>query len=322
MALFPHPDRIFTPRLDFEALSAELWRFQYRHNAVVQRFSKLLGKAEAEQVFMPIRFFRDHPMRVGEDWEPELRFESSGTTDQVRSQHLVKDAALYQCSLIHGFRHFYGEGDRAIFALLPSYLERQGSSLVYMVKHWIEDFGLPGSGFFLHDHAALAEALQAATAQKERILLIGVTFGLLDFAEDHALQLPADAVVMETGGMKGRRKEMVRAEVHEILKNAFGVEKIHSEYGMTELLSQGYAVGGERFRCPPWMRVVVTDPYVPGRPLPPGRTGRINVIDLANVYSCAFIQTDDLGRLAEDGSFEVLGRLDHAELRGCNLMVE
>ena len=320
MPLFPHTDRLLAPGFEFEALAEEVWQFQRQHNPVVARFTRLLGSEE--QVFLPIRFFRDFEVRVAGEWEPECVFESSGTTGQIRSRHLVRDKGLYERSLVKAFRHFYGEGEWAIFALLPSYLERKGSSLVYMVRHWMADFGLPGSGFFLDDHAALAEGLEAAAGRGERILVIGVTFGLLDFAEAYKVELPADAVVMETGGMKGRRKEMVREEVHGVLKEAFGVKGVDSEYGMTELLSQAYAKHGGRFNCPPWMRVVVTDPYVPGRALPPDRTGRINVIDLANVYSCSLIQTDDLGRLHEDGSFEVLGRLDHAELRGCNLMVE
>lgn len=317
---FPRPERIFDPQLDFEALADEIWSYQLAHNPVVARFHQLWGERE---FFLPIRFFKEMEVKTGE-WEPELIFGSSGTTGQQRSQHFVRDADLYRRSLREGFRHFYGDISPLIFALLPSYLERQDSSLsslVFMVRDWIEAFGRPGSGFFLHDHAALYREMIAAMEKEEQVLLIGVTFGLLDFAEDHQVKLLENAIVMETGGMKGRRKEMVRAEVHAELLDAFRIEHIHSEYGMTELLSQAYAQGGDRFACPPWMRVVITDPYVPGCVLPPGRTGRINVIDLANIDSCARIQTDDLGRMHPDGSFEVLGRLDHAELRGCNLMI-
>ncbi|MEM7039175.1 MAG: acyl transferase, partial [Bacteroidota bacterium] len=193
--------------------------------------------------------------------------------------------------------------------------------LVYMVKDLILEYGLPGSGFYLDDLDALHQALSEAMDRREPIFLIGVSFALLDFAEQYALRLPAEAVVMETGGMKGRRKEMVRAELHAHLKAGLGVSAIHSEYGMTELLSQAYAVG-DRFHCPPWMRVHITDLYVPGKLLPPGQRGRLCITDLANVESCAFIATDDVGIQHEDGSFEVLGRMDHAALRGCNLLYE
>lgn len=320
MAAFPHPERLLEPGLDFDRLALEVWEYQRRHNPVMARFTELLG--EKDPVFMPIRFFRDFEMKTGGDWDAKLLFESSGTTGQVPSRHLVRDPQLYDLSLLRGFQHFYGVGKWAIFALLPSYLERSTSSLVYMVRHWIEAFGLPGSGFYLSEHEALAQGLEAAAAAGQRILLIGVTFGLLDFVEGRRLALPDNAVVMETGGMKGRRRELLRTEVHAILRESLGVGQVHSEYGMTELLSQAYAFGGERFACPPWMRVVLTDLYVPGRVLDAERSGRINVVDLANVHSCSFIQTDDLGRLHPDGSFEVLGRLDHAEMRGCNLMVD
>ncbi len=315
---FPDPQRIFAPDLDFEALEAEAWQYQLTHNPVVKRFAGLLGRTD---FFLPIRFFRDFEVKTG-DWEPNLVFRSSGTTGQVSSRHFVRDAALYQESLHRGFRHFYGDQSPVIFALLPNYLERGDSSLVYMVTDWIRAFGQSESGFYLYDHDALYKGLVEALEQNQSILLIGVTFALLDFAEAYQLDLPPEVVVMETGGMKGKRREMVRAEVHALLQSSFGRAQIHSEYGMTELLSQGYALDGTHFQSPPWMKVVITDPYVPGRVLAPGQTGRINIVDLANLDSCIRIQTDDLGRMDEAGRFTVLGRLDHAELRGCNLMVE
>lgn len=319
MAVFPHPERLFHSGADFAALEEEVWQFQLRHQPVVRRFVSYLG--EKGPVFLPISFFKDFEMKTEGNWQPAAVFGSSGTTGQQPSRHFARDLGIYEASLMAGYRHFYSSEPRKILALLPNYLERQDSSLVYMVRHWMAEFGLPGSGFFLYDHYALDQALAEAEEQREPVLLIGVSYALLDFGESHPRSLPEGSVLMETGGMKGRKKEMVRAELHGHLRQMFGVTAVHSEYGMTELLSQAYSLGDGRFRCPPWMRVVVTDPHVPGKLVPPGRSGRINVVDLANVYSCAFIRTDDLGRSHEDGSFEVLGRLDHAEIRGCNLMV-
>ncbi|MEM0999956.1 MAG: acyl transferase [Bacteroidota bacterium] len=313
----------FASDLDFDAAAAQLWDYQRAQNPIVRRFCELLGTESP--TFMPISFFKEHDFRTGGDWTPEIEFQSSGTTGQIPSRHRIREAALYRKTALRGFRQFYGPGNWSIFALLPHYLERGHSSLVWMVKTWMEDFGNLGSDFYLHDRDRLRRALQSAAKSGDRILLIGVTYALLDLAEEGKLDLPDNAVVMETGGMKGRRKEMIRAELHTILRDGLGVGAIHSEYGMTELLSQAYLTPEPgatyaRFRCPPWMRVTITDPYLPGRVLPTGQTGRINVTDLANRHSCAFIRTDDLGRAFPDGSFEVLGRLDHAEMRGCNLM--
>lgn len=315
---WPVAEEIFSPTLDFGAMTARVWAYQLATNPVMARYVAALG--DGRQQFIPIRLFRDFDMRCGDVWEAEAIFRSSGTTGAAQSRHVVRDLGLYEESLLQGFRWAYGTGEFSIFALLPSYLERADASLVHMVRTWMARFGLPGSGFFLDDFAALRDGLAAATARGERILLIGVSFALLDFAAESPIQLPTDAIVMETGGMKGRREELTRSALHGVLGAAFGLRDIHSEYGMTELLSQAYSQGNERFRCPPWMRVVVTDSYVPHRRLGPGQIGRINVIDLANLHSCAFIATDDLGRLHADGSFEVLGRMDNAELRGCNLM--
>lgn len=319
----PTWEEIAAPDADFEALAARVWEVQRRDNAVIRRFCAELG--DTAQQFIPISFFRDFALRCGEDWEPEAIFRSSGTTateDGMRARHLVRDLGLYHNSALQGFRHFFPGEQYAIFALLPNYLQAGDSSLVQMVKHFILSFGAPDSGFYLDNFDALRQALVAAMERRERILLIGVTYALLDFAASHGLALPPDTIVMETGGMKGRRKELVRAELHAALKAGFAVPRIYSEYGMTELLSQAYTDGSERFFCPPWLRCVVTDLYLPGLVLPPGEAGRINLIDLANVHSCAFIRTDDLGRSHADGSFEVLGRLDHADLRGCNLLVD
>lgn len=320
--MLPDVTEIFQANPPFERLSREVWDWQRSHNPVMRRFCELLGSTEP--TFIPISFFKEFEMKVGEGWEPELIFESSGTTGQVASRHLVRDEEIYRESLLKGYRHFYGDESRTILALLPNYLEKGGSSLVHMVQVWMESFGQAGSGFYLYALDNLRKALKTAKENGERILLIGVSYALLDFAEAGGIDLPEDAIVMETGGMKGRRKEMVREELHATLQRAFGVPAIHSEYGMTELFSQAYGVArpGEvcRFHCPPWMQVRITDPYVPGRFLTDGRVGRINVVDLANLHSCAFIRTDDLGRRYSDGSFEVLGRLDHAELRGCNLL--
>jgi phenylacetate-coenzyme A ligase PaaK-like adenylate-forming protein len=316
----PTAAEICNPSLDFEAMSARIWEYQLSANPVIAQYCAALGDDRPQ--FIPIRFFKDFELRCGRDWEAAAIYRSSGTTGQVSSQHLVKDLGMYEAALMAGFHQFYGQGEYTIFALLPSYLERGDSSLVHMVKTWIMRFGAPGSGFYLADFAALQQGLVEAAERRERILLIGVSFALLDFAAQYALQLPPDTIVMETGGMKGRREELTRAALHATLRDAFGLRNIHSEYGMTELLSQAYSMGDERFHCPPWMRIVITDSYIPNRVLPPGQVGRLNVIDLANLHSCAFIATDDLGRRHQDGTFEVLGRMDNAELRGCNLMYQ
>lgn len=306
--------RIFEPGLDFETSADELWAWQLEHNAVMQQYCALLGNTKRR--FIPISFFRDRRMTCGE-WEGGQVFESSGTTGQLPSRHFVRDLSLYEQSALEGYRHFWGEEARCILALLPSYLERGNSSLVYMVKTWMDRFGLPGSGFYLYNFEALAEQIAGS---REPLLLIGVSFALLDFAEQYPTTLPPGSVVMETGGMKGRREELIREELHTRLRKGLGVPHIASEYGMTELLSQAYALQEGRFRCPPWMRVFISDPHLSRLPAPEGATGRINFIDLANLHSCAFISTDDLGRNLPDGSFEVLGRMDGAMLRGCSLM--
>jgi hypothetical protein len=322
-SLLPTAQELFAPNLDFEAMSARIWAYQRLHNPVIARYCEALG-TDVQQ-YIPIRFFKDFELRcedadVVAPWLPQAIFRSSGTTGQEPSQHLVRDLALYEASLMAGFQHFFGVEEHTIFALLPSYLERGDSSLVHMVKTWILRQSLPGSGFYLDNFAALQQGLAEAADRREKILLIGVSFAMLDFGAQYPMALPPDAIVMETGGMKGRREELTRSALHAALSQAFSLPAISSEYGMTELLSQAYSQGDQRFRCPPWMRIVITDSYIPQRILAAGQVGRINVIDLANLHSCAFIATDDLGRAHADGSFEVLGRMDNAELRGCNLM--
>ncbi len=310
---------------EFSSLALEVFRFQYQQNLTYRTFCQHLGLAPTHVdapntiPFLPIQFFKTHRVSTGE-FTPEIIFTSSGTTGQIPSKHFVADKALYQRSFFQTFQQFYGRPEEyCILALLPSYLEREGSSLVYMVDALIEASGHPESGFYLHEHELLAEKLQRLDSNGTPILLIGVSFALLDLIQKHSFQLK-NTLVMETGGMKGRRREMIREELHRKLSNGFGVPHIHSEYGMTELLSQAYSTGGGRFQCPPWMKVLIRDPEDPLSLLPPGKTGGVNIIDLANMNSCSFIATQDLGKLFPDGSFEILGRFDHSDLRGCNLM--
>ena len=269
--------------------------------------------------FLPIQFFKSERVLVSERTSQKV-FTSSGTTGNRTSKHFVADIALYEQSFYKAFQHFYGSvSDYTILALLPSYLERGGSSLVYMVDALIKASGNSDSGFFLNDLDALIATLKALEAKKQNTLLLGVSYALLDVLEKESFQLK-HTTVMETGGMKGRRKEMVKPELHQKLSHGFGVSKIHSEYGMTELLSQAYSKGGGRFHCPPWMKILTRDTedafgYVREK------TGGINVIDLANINSCSFIATQDLGRVYADSTFEVIGRFDNSDIRGCNLMV-
>lgn len=322
-------ERIFSldEKGDFEVLALDVFRHQYFHNEVYRDFCDALRteptevKALADIPFLPVSFFQKHRVVSFEDNEAHL-FVSSGTTGSIPSKHFVFDTGVYEESFLRGFRRVYGEpSDYCILALLPGYLERSGSSLVYMADRLIELSGNPHSGFYLHHLNMLAEKLQWLYKKGHRILLLGVTFALLDLAEQFPMPIPK-AIIMETGGMKGRRKELVREELHQILKGAFGVSTIHSEYGMTEMFSQAYSTGNGLFECPPWMKVLIRDPNDPLSLMPEGRTGGINVIDLANIYTCSFLATQDLGKVHPGGSFEVLGRFDHSDIRGCNLMVE
>lgn len=270
--------------------------------------------------FLPIEFFKRHS--VIEDLAfADVIFSSSGTTGTSTSKHFVQDIKIYEDSYLKGFEYFYGDIETTcILALLPSYLERDGSSLIYMVDDLIKKSNHPDSGFFLHNHEELYQKLISLKEKKQKTLLMGVTYALLDFIEKQPIEFP-ELLLMETGGMKGKRKEMVREELHQSLCIGFGVQKIHSEYGMTELLSQAYSTGDGIFNCPPWMKVLIRDANDPLTYFSDGKAGGINVIDLPNIHSCSFIATQDLGKIHPDGSFEVLGRFDNSDIRGCNLMV-
>ncbi len=323
-----HADTIFSIKndLDFEETAVRVFNFQYNNNLTYQRFCNLLGitKSSITNVedipYLPIQFFKQNRI-VSTSSPVKMTFTSSGTTGSTTSKHYVTDLTIYEKSFRKGFRHFYGAtSDYIILALLPSYLEREGSSLIYMVEKLIEDSNHPESGFYLNTTEKLIDTIQEITSQHKKILLLGVSFALLDLIEQHNIQLHEDTIVMETGGMKGRRQEIIRTELHEMLQKGLGVSKIHSEYGMTELLSQAYSKGDGFFYCPPWMKVSIRDPEAPLTQMGTNRTGGINVIDLANINSCAFIATQDLGKTFADGSFEILGRFDHSDIRGCNLM--
>ena len=354
----------------FEALALGIFRFQYQYNPVYAAFAEALGidpdsVHTPEQIpFLPVHFFKSHDIKTT-GFQPHAVFESSGTTGRINSRHQVKDISMYEESFLRGFELFYGPVKQwCILGLLPSYLERKNSSLAYMVDKLIRLSEHPQSGFYNTEYEKLSALLNESENRKQKTLLIGVTFALLDFAEQFSIPL-RHTIIMETGGMKGRREEITRQEVHAILKRSFSTDLIHSEYGMTELLSQAYSKGEGVFYCPPWMRVLLRDeedpltvksvslpapkesiraggqvseslairrntgslsesrsPQATARSSPIAAvSGMINIIDLANIYSCSFIATDDIGKLYPDGSFEVLGRMDGSDLRGCSLMV-
>lgn len=312
---------------EFDSLALEVFRLQAAQNSVYARYLSLLkidpGKVDTTDKipFLPIELFKTERI-ILDKHTPEVVFRSSGTTGQQPSSHFVASENLYKQSFLKTFTSFYGNPeDLCILALLPSYLERNDSSLVYMMNHLVELSRHPGSGFYLNNLSDLTNQLKLRNADGHPTLLLGVSFALLDLAEKHPLPLSGNITVMETGGMKGRRREMVREELHHTLMEAFGVPCIHSEYGMTELLSQAYAGAAGKFVAPPWMKVRIRDLYDPLTILPPGRSGGVNIIDLANLYSCSFIATGDTGTVMEDGSFEITGRSDHSDIRGCNLMV-
>ncbi len=320
---------IFSGSFDFDKVCLKVFRFQYEQNPIYKKYVDAL-KIDASKVskpseipFLPIRFFKTHNI-VTMAFEPEVIFESSGTTETINSRHYVKKKGIYEQSFLAAFEHFYGKPEEwCVLGLLPSYLERKHSSLVYMVEELVQRSSHEKSGFYLYDFEKLNETLHTLEEAGQKTLLIGVTFALLDFAEQHQ-QLLKHTVVMETGGMKGRRREMIRQEVHDVLKTAFSLNEVHSEYGMTELLSQAYSEGNGLFQTPQWMRVVLRDEEDPLTIKANTGTGSIrgliNVIDLANIYSCSFIATDDLGVLHGDRHFEVTGRMDNSDLRGCSLL--
>ena len=309
---------------NFSTTAHAAFRFQYEANPVYQSFCKALNidsaKVPADQQipFLPIGFFKTHKIAATE-FVPEVVFESSGTSQTIQSKHYVKSIALYEDAFFDGFELQYGNPeDWCFLGLLPSYLERQHSSLVYMVKRLMDESQHPNNNFYLNEFDQLHNTLKLLETNGQQTMLIGVTFALLDFAEKYQLQC-YNTTVVETGGMKGRKAEFTREEVHQQLKKSFGLNTIHSEYGMTELLSQAYSGGDGLFRCPPWMKVLVRDEDDPMHISTSGK-GAINIIDLANIYSCCFIATDDVGEVFNDGSFRVLGRMDNSDIRGCSLL--
>ena len=311
---------------DFKTCALKVFKHQFENNAVYRSFCDLLYihpsdiKELKEIPFLPIQFFKSHQILSSKESVQEI-FTSSGTTGRVTSKHLVTDISWYEKSYLKGFEYFYGNiEDYTILALLPNYLEREGSSLIYMVDDLIKKSKKSASGFYLNDLRKLSIELTHLNKNNKKTLLIGVTYALLDLIEQQEFQLK-NTIITETGGMKGRRKELIRDQLHEILCEGLGVTEIHSEYGMTELLSQGYSKGNGIFNCPPWMKIFTRDTEDALTIFENSKTGGLNVIDLANYNSCSFIATQDLGKVNSNGNFEVLGRFDHSDIRGCNLMV-
>jgi phenylacetate-coenzyme A ligase PaaK-like adenylate-forming protein len=324
-----NPDRIFSfsESQDFDQLALEIFDYQVRNCEVYAHFVHNLGidirkiKNLDSIPYLPIEFFKSHTITCSKA-DADIVFSSSGTTGQIQSRHFVKDIEFYIQSYRTAFKLFYGDISKyTILALLPSYLEREGSSLIYMVNDLIKSSQNPKSGYFLDNHALLKQTLEQLNTSKKPTILIGVTYALMDFVENHSIEFP-ELIVMETGGMKGKRREILRTELHEVLCKGFGVSLIHSEYGMTELLSQAYSKGSGIFHTPPWMKIQIRDTNDPLTLLGNGSSGGLNIIDLANVHSCSFIATQDLGKSYSDGSFEVLGRFDQSDIRGCNLLVQ
>ena len=311
---------------EFQRITMKVYRFQYENNPVYKQFCDLLMrtpetvKNTLDIPFLPIEFFKTKTI-LSSNVPLQTTFTSSGTTGMITSKHYVTDLSIYESSYLKAFSQFYGNNeDYAVLALLPSYLEREGSSLIYMVDDLIKSSNHPDSGFYLHNYDELAKKLIDLDNEGQNVLLIGVTYALLDLIENYHLNLK-NTIIMETGGMKGKRKEMIREELHQLLCKGFGVSKIHSEYGMTELLSQAYSLGNGIFECPPWMDIFIRDTEDALSYVDYGKTGGVNVIDLANIYSCSFIATQDLGKKHNNQSFEILGRFDNSDIRGCNLMV-
>lgn len=322
----PLHDKIFSVSpSSFEELALEIFRFQFYQTEVYQDFCIGIKKTPSTVLqisdipFLPISFFKTHTV-LANSKVAERIFESSGTTGINSSKHYVANISLYEASFLRTFNLFYGDPrEYVVLALLPSYAERKNSSLIYMAEKLVELSGKNASGFFLHEHENLYDLLDVLKSGNRKTILLGVSFALLDFVEKYKLDFPG-LVVMETGGMKGRREEITREELHTQLRVGFDVKHIHSEYGMTEMLSQAYSKSEGIFYSPPWLRILTRDIYEPTRIQEKNKTGGINVIDLANLYSCSFIATDDLGMVRDDDSFEILGRIDNAEMRGCNLL--
>lgn len=324
----PEKEQVFgmSNEAEFEQTALQVFSYQSVNCATYKAFLDGLKVDSAaisniSQIpFMPVAFFKSHKI-ISEVRKPEVVFTSSGTTGMVTSSHFVTDVSWYTESFQKAFELFYGDVEGyTVLALLPAYLEREGSSLIYMAQDMIARSGKADSGFFLYNHQDLYEILHKQKAGGKPTLLIGVTFALLDFVAHYQIDFP-DLIVMETGGMKGRRKEMIREELHDILCRGFGVSAIHSEYGATELLTQAYSKGEGIFNAPPWMKIITRDTNDPFTLVETGKTGGVNIIDLANINSCSFIATQDLGRVYADGSFEILGRFDNSDIRGCNLLI-
>ncbi len=322
-------DEIFNikDKEEFERLALEAFHFQMNKNAVYKKFVSHLSvePSSIKQVekipFLPIQFFKSHHVYASSKKE-EIVFTSSGTTGMVTSKHPVAGVSIYERSFNKAFELFYGNpADYCILALLPSYLEREGSSLVYMALNFIEKSKNNGSGFYLSNINELKTAISALKQRKQKTILLGVSYALMDLA-DSDCELNEDFIVMETGGMKGKRKELLKEELHSYLAERFKISKIHSEYGMTELLSQAYSSGDGIYQCPPWMQVSTREVNDPFSKTKVNKSGGINVIDLANFYSCPFIATQDLGRILPNGDFEIIGRFDNSDIRGCNLLVQ
>jgi phenylacetate-coenzyme A ligase PaaK-like adenylate-forming protein len=311
---------------NFKKMALTVFKHQFKNNKVYRSFCDLIyvhpsDVTKIEEIpFLPIQFFKSRKVLSSIDEIQEV-FTSSGTTGSITSKHFVTDISLYKESYLEGFKHFYGNiEDYVVLALLPNYLERKGSSLVFMVDDLIKKSKNSESGFYLNNIDELAQKLTKLDKNGQKTVLMGVSFALLDLVEKHQFSLK-NTTVMETGGMKGRRKELVREELHQLLQDGFKVDEIHSEYGMTELLSQGYSKGNGVFETSPWMKILARDTEDALTILPIGKAGGINVIDLANYNSCSFIATQDLGKVHKNGTFEIIGRFDTSDIRGCNLMV-
>ncbi|MCK9617195.1 MAG: acyltransferase [Lentimicrobiaceae bacterium] len=309
----------------FNSVAIEIFRYQYHANSLYRQYVDLL-KTDVQHIthysaipFLPISIFKSHAVVCGTTL-PQQFFISSGTGG-TQSKHYILDVTVYIESFTRGFHYFYGNPEKyCLLALLPSYFERKNSSLVFMVNHLMQLSQHPLNGFYLNEHNQLYEKLVLLNESNQPTLLLGVTFALLDFAaKKYKLHFPT-LTLMETGGMKGRRTEPVREEVHQILSNAFGVNAIHSEYGMTEIFSQAYSAQNGQFNCPPWMKVLTRDPHDPLSLLAAGKVGGINIIDLANYNTCSFIASQDLGKVSTDGTFEISGRFDASDIRGCSLL--
>jgi hypothetical protein len=324
----PNQQQVFSIKSDeqFNAIALQVFQYQAQYCVIYNKFIAALNidwadiKSIEQIPFLPIEFFKTHKV-LSTNATEQLIFTSSGTTGMITSRHYVTDISWYEESFRNAFALFYGDiKNYTVLALLPSYLEREGSSLIYMADDLIKQSHNADSGFFLYNHEELANQLKKQHQLKKPTLLIGVTFALLDFIEQYPINFP-ELIVMETGGMKGRRKEMIREELHGTLCKGFNVDYIHSEYGMTELLSQAYSKGDGVFNCPPWMRIITRDTNDPMTLLTDNKAGGVNIIDLANINSCSFIATQDLGRVQPDNSFKILGRFDNADIRGCNLLI-